>query len=265
MSNARSISRRSAKSWPSSISEAGIITIPFCVVADLIPAEAGGRCAARFGVFGDGDDGVPEEGRYRRVLLVSEVERESLAACLAEPGAVVIETGDGEQEAGDWTAVAVAASGFYLSLTTASAFSLQLAPLVGTVLAARGVLGADRRSVVELCLQEAVANAIIHGNLGISSTAKDHPEGYRVFSQLVNGRLGEPGLRGRRLEVFARWSASALDISVADQGAGFDAAKLPAETASHSRSGRGFVFMRALAGRVVVTDGGRCTSLRFEL
>ena len=199
------------------------------------------------------------------MLLVSEVERGLLADCLAEPGAVVVEAGDGGLPAGDWAAVTVPASGFYLSLATATAFSLQLAPLVGLVLATRRVLGADRQSVVELCLQEAVANAIIHGNLGISSTAKDHPEGYRVFSQMVNGRLGDPALRARRVEVFVRWSGAALDISVADQGAGFDVSKLPAETETHSRSGRGFVFMRALAGRVAVTDGGRCTSLRFEL
>ena len=199
------------------------------------------------------------------MLLVSEVERGLLAARLAEPGAVVVETADGGVPAGDWAAVAVPANGFYLSLATSTAFSLQLAPLVGLVLATRRVLGADKQSVVELCLQEAVANAIIHGNLGISSTAKDHPEGYRVFSQLVNGRLGDPELRGRRVEVFVRWSGGALDISVADQGAGFDVSKLPAETETHSRSGRGFVFMRALAGRVLVTDGGRCTSLRFEL
>ena len=199
------------------------------------------------------------------MLLVSEVVREKLAGCLAEPGAVVVETGGGEPPSGDWAAVVVPAQGFYLSLATVTAFSLQVAPLVGLVLAARGVLGADKRSVVELCLQEAVANAIIHGNLGISSTAKDHPEGYRVFSQMVNARLGEPELRGRRVELFVRWSGAALEISVADQGAGFDVAKLPAEADTHSRSGRGFVFMRALAGRVAVTDGGRCTSLRFEL
>ncbi len=178
---------------------------------------------------------------------------------------MVVEAEDGEPPGGDWAAVMVPPDGFFLSLTTATAFSLQLAPLVGATLASRGGLGDDKRSVVEQCLQEAVANAIIHGNLGISSTAKDHPEGFRVFSQLVNSRLGDPELRGRRVELFVRWSEAALDISVADQGAGFDIACLPAEPSGRSRSGRGFVFMRALAGRVEVADGGRCTSLRFEL
>ncbi|MEI6557001.1 MAG: ATP-binding protein [Rhodospirillaceae bacterium] len=196
---------------------------------------------------------------------MSDVDRDELAASLGSPGAVVVEAEDGEPPAGDWAAVVVPADGFYLSLSTATAFSLQVALLVGAVLAARTALTAEKRSVVELCLQEAMANAVIHGNLGISSTAKDHPEGYRVFSQLVNGRLSDPARRGRRIEVFVRWSSLALDISVVDQGSGFDVARLPPETVSASRSGRGFVFMRALANRVAVTDGGRCTSLRFEL
>ena len=263
--SARSIWLRSARSWPSSIREAGILTIPFCVVADLIPAVAGGRCAARFSAFGDADNVGAEEGRYRQILLVSDVDWTLLADCLAQPGAVVVEIGEADPPGGDWAAVEVPADGFYLSLTTATAFSLQVAPLIGQVLAARKVVGADRQSVVELCLQEAVANAIIHGNLGISSTAKDHPEGYRVFSQLVNSRLEDPALRECRVEVFARWNGQMLDIGIGDQGRGFNVARVPDEPVASGRSGRGFVFMRALASGVEVTDGGRCTSLRFEL
>ena len=193
------------------------------------------------------------------------MEWTDLADCLARPGAVVVETGDEDPPGGDWAAVAVPADGFYLSLTTATAFSLQVAPLIGRALAERKVVGADRQSVVELCLQEAVANAIIHGNLGICSTAKDHPEGYRVFSQLVNSCLEDRSLRERRVEVFARWNGTVLDISIGDQGGGFNVARVPDEPVASGRSGRGFVFMRALAGEVAVTDGGRCTSLRFEL
>jgi len=72
-------------------------------------------------------------------------------------------------------------------------------------------------------------------------------------------------LRRRRTDIFTRWSSRLLDISVADQGTGFDTSVIPTEVDGTSRSGRGFVFMRALAGRVAVTDGGRCTSLRFML
>ena len=235
------------------------------MVADLIPAEAEGRCAARFGVFGDGDDASRDGGRYRQTLLVSEVDRNALAAALASPCSAVVEELDGDDPAGDWTAVAVPATGFYLSLSTGTSFGVQVASLVSEALMARGIIGEERRSVIELCLQEAVANAIIHGNLGISSTAKDHPEGYRVFSQLVTERLADPALRRRRVDLFARWAGRTLDISVVDQGVGFDQSAIRSEVGGSARSGRGFVFMRALAARVDLSDGGRCTSLRFEL
>lgn len=197
--------------------------------------------------------------------MLSDVDRGSLAAALRGSYAALIEVVSDDEPAGDWTAAALSSAGFYLSLSTATSFGLQLAALISDELVARAVLSVEQRSVVELCLQEAVANAIVHGNLGIPSTAKDHPEGYRVFSQLLNERLADPLLRRRRTDVFTRWSGRTLDISVADQGAGFDTSLIPTEIDTTSRSGRGFVFMRALAGRVAVTDGGRCVSLRFAL
>ncbi len=203
--------------------------------------------------------------RNCRVLLVSEIDRASLAAALREPCSALVEVVADEGPVGDWAAVAISTTGFYVSLTTGTSFGLQMAALVSDELVSRAVISREQRSVIELCLQEAVANAIVHGNLGISSTAKDHPEGYRVFSQLVNERLADPMLRRRRIEVLTRWSGQALDISVADQGDGFDTSLIPTEIDGTSRSGRGFVFMRALAGRVAVTDGGRCVSLRFAL
>ncbi|MEI8397200.1 MAG: ATP-binding protein [Rhodospirillaceae bacterium] len=204
------------------------------------------------------------ECRVFSALAISEVERELLASVLAEPWSVVVEFDDKTVPSGDWAAVRVPENGLYLSLSTATSYGLQLSGLLSGVLVARGVISAERRSVIELCLQEAVANAIIHGNLGIPSTAKDHPEGYRVFSQLVNERLRDPLLRSRRIELFARRVGLALVISVLDQGSGFDQAGLPREVNGSKRSGRGFVFMRALANDVTVSDGGRCTSLRFD-
>lgn len=217
----------------------------------------------RFNAFDQGDDEPRAATGNYRVLLTSDIDRRSLAVALKEPYAGVIEWSAEGEPVGDWAAVAMSAGGFYLSLTTGTGFGLQIAALVSDELTERGVVSVEQRSVVELCLQEAVANAIVHGNLGIASTAKDHPEGYRIFRS--EERLNDPVRRRRRIDIFTRWSGRVLDISVVDQGAGFDTSMIPTEIDSANRSGRGFVFMRALAGRVAVTDGGRCTSLRFAL
>lgn len=207
----------------------------------------------------------PAHGTAGAVLLAHGATRDAIMAALAGSPFFTIERDSADGVQGDWQGVPICDQGLYLSLTTRTAFGSQCALLVCDALAARGVLTQERRSAVELCLHEAVANAVVHGNLEIASSAKDRPDGFRVFSQLVGERMRDPVLGNRRTDVFARWCGAVLVIAVSDQGNGFDTAILPPDTGGSARSGRGFIFMRALAQDVTVTDGGRCTALRFEL
>ncbi|MCW2246264.1 anti-sigma regulatory factor (Ser/Thr protein kinase) [Azospirillum fermentarium] len=195
------------------------------------------------------------------------LDRDGLTCLLAGEAAFVVETDEGAppEPAHGWVPVAVPRALFALSLSTRLAWAAQPAAAVCDALLRLGVLDKASRGTVELCLHEAVANAIVHGNLGIASAAKNHPEGYETFGRLLAERLADPDRRRLRLDIVARWDGGCLDILVADEGAGFDRALLPLEADGNSRSGRGFVFMRALAAAVDVTDGGRCTRLRFPL
>ncbi|CAK0760121.1 serine/threonine-protein kinase RsbW [Azospirillaceae bacterium] len=191
------------------------------------------------------------------------MDRDKLASVLAQPYALFVEEQKNYgQEAEEWEAPLLT-NGFMLSLTTATAYRLQSPVLLCDALIQREVLSLERRSVVELCLHEAVANAIIHGNLEISSSAKDHPEGHRVFSQMVNEQLRKPELCRRRVTLFASWNEDGLEVGVIDQGLGFNVSALPTSANNNARSGRGFIFMKALASSVRVSNGGRCTTLRF--
>lgn len=198
-------------------------------------------------------------------LIDAGADRGRIAAALRD-GRHVVERADDGSVAGDWSLVPVDdGQGFFLSLTTATAFGAQSALAVCNALVERGVLGAEQRPSVELCLHEAIANAIVHGNLGIPSTTKDSAEGYRQFGQMVGERLRDPAVRARRVDLFVRWADRRLDLSVGDQGSGFDPAAVPEEPAKGARAGRGLIFMRSLATAMVISDGGRCTSLRFDL
>lgn len=237
---------------------------PSCVPRVERPADAGGAAV---------------------LVLAAPASRDDLARALVEPHDTLVEAG-ADAEAGPesgGTAEAVAAAlkvaqawskvpwakvpwgrgGFLLSLTTSTAYGVRLAETLSEALVARGVLAADQRSGVELCLHEAVANAIIHGNLNIASAAKDLPDGYTAFSALVSERLADPARALRRLLVQVTWDMEHLEISVTDQGAGFDPDSIPQRRAS-GRSGRGLMFMRALAARVDIHLGGRCTTLTFR-
>lgn len=216
------------------------------------------------------------------LVLPAPVGRDALARALAEPHAVLVEAAGGGEpcaasdcaadsavvaalEAEESWPLAAGARGVFLSLGTRTAYGIHLAALLADALVARGVIGADMRSGVELCLQEAIANAIIHGNLGISSASKDTTSGHCAFSQLVNERLNCPIHGQRRVMVHLVWDPVRLSIRVIDQGAGFDPDSVPpARPGGRARSGRGLMFMRALAAEIALELGGRCTTLTFQ-
>lgn len=205
------------------------------------------------------------DARWPAALVGGSLDREGLTRLLAGEAAFVVEPDAGEPPDTGWTPVVVPHALIALSLSTRLAWTAQPAAAVCGALLHLGVLDEASRGTVELCLHEAVANAIVHGNLGIASAAKNHPEGYETFGRLLSERLADPERRQRRLDIVARWDGGCLDILVGDEGQGFDCTLLPLEADGNSRSGRGFVFMRALAEAVEVTDGGRCTRLRFPL
>lgn len=219
---------------------------------------------------------VPGTGARRAAVLVDGgLDRNGLTRLLAGEAGFVVEA-DENPSAGaspdpgpcpdpGWTPVTVPQSLFALSLSTRTSWTAQPAAAVCDALVLLGVLDSNSRGTVELCLHEAVANAIVHGNLGIASAAKNHPEGYETFGRLLSERLADPWRRRLRLAVAARWGDGWLEVAVTDEGQGFDLSLLPQAADGNSRSGRGFVFMRALAAAVDVGDGGRCTRLRFAL
>ncbi|WP_207457181.1 ATP-binding protein [Azospirillum sp. SYSU D00513] len=233
---------------------------PFCVARERLPADLALRAASRFGLSAGGN-----ADRAEATLLPAGSDRERWLAALEHGAFFAVELTEQGDAQGDWAGVPPVTQGFYLSLTTATAYGLQCAVLVCDALARRGVLTDERRPAVELCLHEAIANAILHGNMGIPSAPKEKPEGHRLFSQLIQDRLGDGAVRGRRLDLFVRWEDGTLSIAVLDQGGGFDSSALPETARRGARSGRGFLFMRSLARAVTVTDGGRCTLLQFDL
>ncbi|MBP2231304.1 anti-sigma regulatory factor (Ser/Thr protein kinase) [Azospirillum agricola] len=247
---------------------------PFCVMWTRVPDETRARIAARFAMPGFELSGFEPADpaalpSWADALLLEQADRDRLREAFDRNPFLTVELGEGGDEPAalreDWTGAPAVEPGFYLSLTTGTAYGLQCAVLVCDELARRGGLRADQRSNVELCLHEAIANAIVHGNLGLSSATKNQPDGYRLFGQMLRDRLEDPAIKRRRIDIFCRWNAATVAIAVVDQGGGFDSGAAPAAVGGKARSGRGFVFMRALASRVAVTDGGRCTVLHFDL
>jgi CheY-like chemotaxis protein/anti-sigma regulatory factor (Ser/Thr protein kinase) len=123
--------------------------------------------------------------------------------------------------------------------------------------------GATRAGIA---LEEALLNAVYHGNLGVSSDLKLSGDG--SFERVAAQRQREAPYRDRRVRVSAELSAQAATFVVEDDGPGFDVSALPDPTdpANLDRpSGRGLLFMRTFMDEVRYNPtGNRVTLIKFR-
>jgi CheY-like chemotaxis protein/anti-sigma regulatory factor (Ser/Thr protein kinase) len=123
-----------------------------------------------------------------------------------------------------------------------------------------GVCGEADRVRIGVALEEALTNALYHGNLDISSDQRGTP-GYR---DLILARRAQPPYQERRIEVEARITRSEAAFAIRDEGTGFNLAALPDPTDPaniEKASGRGILLMRAFMDEVLYNDAGNAVVL----
>jgi len=115
---------------------------------------------------------------------------------------------------------------------------------------------------IGVALQEALTNAMHHGNLQISSECREtSPSEYQA---LIARRSLEAPYRDRCVHVAARFRRDEVAFTIRDEGEGFDPSKLPdpRESANLEKaSGRGVLLMRSFMDEVRFEDRGRCVTL----
>jgi CheY-like chemotaxis protein len=111
----------------------------------------------------------------------------------------------------------------------------------------------DEMGLIHLAvaLNEALINAIHHGNLEVSSElrAKDDTP----YFALIDQRRHQSPYRERRVHLVARESAAEVIYTVRDEGPGFDPSRLPDPTDSANvkmLSGRGLLLIRTFMDEV---------------
>jgi hypothetical protein len=109
-------------------------------------------------------------------------------------------------------------------------------------------------------LQEAISNAVIHGNLSVQSLENPSLTALERFSSEVESRLADPELACQRLKVAARLGDGGIAIDVIDQGPGFT----PGTRKSSVASGRGISLIETLVSGWELLDDGRRIRLRFD-
>jgi CheY-like chemotaxis protein/anti-sigma regulatory factor (Ser/Thr protein kinase) len=119
---------------------------------------------------------------------------------------------------------------------------------------------------VGVALQEALTNALFHGNLELSSELREHDE--RQFDQLVEQRRGLEPYRSRRIRVQAQLDRDAARFVIGDDGPGFDTRQMdrPIQPEDLTRiSGRGLLLIRTFIDQVSFNAiGNQITMVKYR-
>jgi anti-sigma regulatory factor (Ser/Thr protein kinase) len=125
-----------------------------------------------------------------------------------------------------------------------------------------GVTNEQEQLRVAVALEEALLNAIIHGNLQVTSELRERSDD--AFRNLVERRRRDPEYASRRVRLNCDVDADRARIVIRDEGPGFDVRRLPdpRDPCYLTRaSGRGVLLMRTFMDEVVYNDAGNEVTL----
>lgn len=118
---------------------------------------------------------------------------------------------------------------------------------------------------VGVALEEALLNAIIHGNLEVSSDLREHNDG-ALFEEFIELHSGQEPFCSRQVTVTVSLDSDLMAFEIEDEGPGFDVKALPDPTDPENllrSSGRGLLLIQAFMDEVQISAKGN--SIRMVL
>jgi len=117
----------------------------------------------------------------------------------------------------------------------------------------------DEPSIIRVCiaLEEALRNAMFHGNLELTSEQREGDSA--EYQRLIDERSTSEPFSSRRLEVTVEITPTSGRFVIRDQGPGFDPTNLPDPTDPENLekvSGRGLLLMRTFMDEVTFNKSG---------
>ncbi len=156
-------------------------------------------------------------------------------------------------------------NGVRMDMTTAEALDHGASGAFSSALATR--LGASGiwLETIRDALQEALGNAVMHGNLELDSKLRQSLETMKKYGALMAARMHDPHYASRPITIAATWTEDSVTLSVRDDGNGFDIAGLSfGARDAQAHSGRGLSMIHELADSVRFEDQGRAIHMTFN-
>lgn len=114
------------------------------------------------------------------------------------------------------------------------------------------------RLQIGMAIEEAITNAMHHGNLEIDSGLREGDTEQRYYNAIAN-RKQEPSFYNRKVRIEAEFSDQHICIQISDEGPGFNPSDVsdPRDEANlHRVSGRGLFLIRTFMDQVVHNSVG---------
>lgn len=153
---------------------------------------------------------------------------------------------------------------FGISLNSAYAYHPQTSSLLTQAINERLGLSRARRMQIITCLQEALTNAVVHGNLCVERHFNSLAE-FNAYHQQVHEALDEPMYSNLRVYVRAWDYGRSLLLNVRHAGSGRleDLKLFESHPSLEQKTGRGLYIIQSLAEQVWSDDAGKSLSITF--
>jgi CheY-like chemotaxis protein/anti-sigma regulatory factor (Ser/Thr protein kinase) len=117
---------------------------------------------------------------------------------------------------------------------------------------------------LKIGIEESITNAIEHGNLGITFESKAKAISEGRLAELIAEKGRESDTAGRRVRIASRLTPEWFEITIGDDGRGFDWKNLPAVEPENllAFNGRGIFLTKIYFDEVIFNDAGNEVTLR---
>lgn len=155
-----------------------------------------------------------------------------------------------------------------LCFHTLNAYEHDVSAAITGAMLRQGLITAEMVSRLRTALHEAVANALIHGNLELPSPRREDVNDFVAFGEAITARLADPAYAGRRLAVAVCTGpdpATGVRLHIRNEGPGFDPVALPPrERRNPDRAHGGWALILAGCDHAAFSPDGRTLTLTLR-